>query len=223
MKQQLDYIEKQTNSNPEYCVLWLHGLGADGHDFSDIIPSLNLNPDLGIQFIFPHAPIQPVSLNGGMAMRSWFDFNTLGPYTSVDINELDMIKQALLALIEKKGYSAKNTIIAGFSQGGALALYTGLSHHTPFLGVIGLSTFVPAQQHLAKHLNPDTKKTHLLMAHGKLDPVVPYQLGEASFQALTALGYTIDFQAYMMMHQVVPDELTYIGQWINQRFTESGI
>lgn len=195
-------------------VIWLHGLGADGHDFEEIVPSLGLPDNHAIRFVFPHAPIQAVTINGGMHMRSWFDIRSLDMQNDVDSAGIRVSCHQVYKLIseqEAAGIEPKNIILAGFSQGGLIALHAGLSYDHSLGGIMALSTWCPLVEQFHLH-----REIPILMIHGRQDPVVPFELGAKAQEDLSAKGYQIDWQVYDMQHQVCLQEIEYIGDWLRQ-------
>lgn len=195
-------------------VIWLHGLGADGADFVDIVPSLGLPEAHGIRFVFPHAPVQPVTINGGMAMRSWFDIRSMDILNDVDSAGIRVSCHQVYKLIEQQrdlGISSDKIVIAGFSQGGLIALHAGLSYDHSLAGVMALSTWCPLVEQFYLH-----REMPLFIAHGQQDPVVPFELGVKARDDLTAKGYQIDWHDYPMQHQVCIDEIEAIGAWLRR-------
>lgn len=216
--QTLEFIEITTKSTPTACMIWLHGLGADGHDFVDIVPELNLPSNLGIRFIFPHAPVQPVTLNAGHPMRAWFDIFGLDEFSAQDDAGIRKSQQTINHLIEKiarSGIPKEKIILAGFSQGGALALHCGLRYKHKLAGIIGLSTFLPLADKLKTEKSIANSNTPIFLAHGIQDFIVPLRFGELSRNTLVELGYKITWNAYEMPHSVCPQEIKDIGYWIN--------
>jgi len=205
--------------NPIAHVVWLHGLGADGHDFAGVVSELRLPESLPLRFLFPHAPVRPITINGGMPMRGWYDIITLDPNKLVE-DEASIVSgaQALFEFVSSKALAEKPLVLIGFSQGGALALFTGIMHKIPQLkGVLGLSTYLP----LASLVIEKAKVDHSLpvaMMYGEYDEIVPVDLGHRSRQALVKLGYHVDWHTYPMTHSVCPQELHDIGQWITKLF-----
>ncbi|UQB41978.1 dienelactone hydrolase family protein [Thiomicrospira microaerophila] len=200
-------------------VIWLHGLGADGADFVDIVPSLGLAEEQGIRFIFPHAPVQPVTINGGMAMRSWFDIRSMDILNDVDSAGIRVSCHQVYKLIEQQrdlGISSDKIAIAGFSQGGLIALHAGLSYDHPLAGVMALSTWCPLVEQFYLH-----REMPIFIAHGQQDPVVPFELGAKARDDLTAKGYQVEWQAYPMAHQVCMDEIEAIGAWLRRVLVEA--
>ncbi|MDX1499049.1 MAG: dienelactone hydrolase family protein [Woeseiaceae bacterium] len=214
-----DTVELCTGSgNPAGAVIWLHGLGADGHDFEPIVPELRLDPDLSLRFVFPHAPVRPVTLNGGMPMRAWYDIVSLDRGGPVDRDGIVASKALVEALIERereRGIDSDRIVVAGFSQGGAIALTTALTHRTRLAGLVALSTWLPMPDALAADA-PRSADLPVFMAHGRFDPVVPIALGEASRAAVEAAGFTVDWHEYPMAHGVCPEEVGHIGAWLRQ-------
>jgi len=218
-------IEIETGSNPTGSIIWLHGLGADGHDFEPIVPELNLDGVRSLRFIFPHAPVRSVTINGGMSMRAWYDILTLdrdGPQDDAGI--LDS-HDRLLALIEReceRGIEAKHIVLAGFSQGGAIASFTAVKHPQPLGGLMALSTYVPLHSRLADDLQDtdqsQTRSLPIFMAHGTADPVLPIELGKQSEQFLQQAGFSVDWHEYPMAHGVCPQEIADIRQWLQSVF-----
>ena len=201
-------------------IIWLHGLGADGHDFEPIVPELGLPADAGIRFIFPNAPMMPVTINGGMTMRAWYDVRSanLREYEDENsiVNSSALIQQYLKNEIDS-GIAAGRIILAGFSQGGAIALHTGLRFDQTLAGVLALSTYLPLPQKLEAEADDANQATKIFMGHGAFDPIIPIDQGRTSAERLKAAGYHVDFNEYMMEHAVCLEEIKAIGDWINQQ------
>lgn len=198
-------------------VIWLHGLGADGHDFASIVPELRLPKELALRFVFPHAPSRPVTINNGMKMPAWFDILGLQHGAAIDETGILQASQAVEALITReieRGIASQKIILAGFSQGGTIALQCGLSYSQPLAGILGLSTFLPFTLQLTRHFNAANKNIAIMLAHGTLDPMVPIQLGEMCREHLIRLGYKPSWHTYPMQHQVCVDEIRDIAQWL---------
>lgn len=201
-------------------VIWLHGLGADGHDFEPIVPELQLPSEAGIRFIFPHAPESPVTINGGMRMRAWYDIVEIGPDASEDDEGIEASRAAvedLIAAEKNAGVPADKIILAGFSQGGAITFHTGLRHPERLAGIVGLSTYLPLRDRLDSETTAANKDTPVFMAHGSQDPMVPQELGELSRDLLQANGYNVTWQSYPMQHQVALEEIRDLGAWLSAR------
>lgn len=215
----LESIEIETGANPQHAVIWLHGLGADGHDFAPIVPELGLQDAPTIRFIFPHAPIQPVTINGGMAMRSWYDIYVADLVRHEDesgLRQSQIEVQNLIARENARGIPTENIVLAGFSQGCAMTLQTGLRLPERLAGMLCLSGYLPLAAAVAKERHPANQDTPIFMAHGSMDPVVPLTRAEASRQQLEAMGYQVQWNVYPMPHAVCPEEITAIGQFFKQ-------
>ena len=201
-------------------VIWLHGLGADGHDFEPIVPELQLPDELGVSFIFPNAPFRPVTINGGMNMRAWYDVRS--PNLREQEDEASILVSTALVndYIQHEidsGLQSTDIILAGFSQGGAITLHCGLRFLQPLAGLIALSTYLPFPEQLNK-VNSINQTTPILMAHGVADPVIPLEQGRDSKNTLEQQGYQVEWYEYMMQHAVCPQEIDIIGEWIKSRF-----
>ncbi len=209
--------------NGERAVIWLHGLGASGHDFEPIVPELNLPPDHGIHFVFPHAPNQPVTVNAGVVMPAWYDIIALQADAPEDEAGIKQSEQRILTLIEAeqaRGVKTENIILAGFSQGGVMALYTGLRFKSPLGGVMTLSCYLPLVASLMREAEQGDlapRSLPIFQAHGLHDPVVAYSMGEDSKFYLQQLGYQPEWHSYPMQHSVCEEEIEDIGRWLKQR------
>ena len=195
-------------------VIWLHGLGADGNDFVPIVPELGLGKSHGIKFVFPHATIRPVTINNRYPMRAWYDITGIsrtGPQDTPGIRESAKRIDGLIEAEIAAGIPSKRVVLAGFSQGCAMALHTGLRFHDTLGGIIGLSGYLPVESTLADEAHAANLKTPILIAHGQHDPVVPFSLGLASRDVLRAQGYAVEWLEYSMQHQVVMEEIEAIG------------
>ncbi len=215
----LDYIEEIHGSNPDAAVIWLHGLGADGYDFKPIVRQLNLPSDHAIQFIFPHAPVQPVTINQGLEVNAWYDIFELSLEAKEDHAGIISSMNAIESLIQSKcaHIDPDRIILAGFSQGGALALHTLLHGKMTFGGVIALSSYLPLRN-LAPEANKDrVQQQELFMAHGTLDEVLPHEIGELAKNILLALGAKIDWHSYSMSHEVCGQQIQEIRNWILEK------
>ncbi|MDC9727780.1 MAG: alpha/beta hydrolase fold domain-containing protein [Methyloprofundus sp.] len=218
IKTPLSCVEIPAASTPIYSIIWLHGLGADGHDFESIAPELKLQQEQHIHFIFPNAPIQPVTINGGMEMRSWYDILAADLEREVAIDDIYQSAQAVTQLIEQeieKGIKAENILLAGFSQGGVIALHAGLRFPKKLAGIIALSTYLPTIEQLKSERSINNNNTPIFMAHGSMDPVVMSQAAKKSFTQLKELSYPISWHEYPMQHSVCLEEITDIAAFIN--------
>ncbi|MCF6299602.1 MAG: alpha/beta hydrolase [Proteobacteria bacterium] len=205
----LESITKQTATNPKMVVIWLHGLGADGHDFESVVPQFAI-PDLPIKFVFPHAPIQPVTINGGMKMRSWYDIKMLDIGKQADEAGIRQSEKLVLELIEHQiglGFKSEQIVLAGFSQGGAIALHTSTRMNKKLAGVVALSCYLPMPEKLESEKSTANQNTPFFMGHGSFDPVVPFQLGLESKQHLEKQSFQVQWHEYPLQHGVSMDEL----------------
>ncbi|MCY4050359.1 MAG: carboxylesterase [Gammaproteobacteria bacterium] len=222
----LECIEKQTGPNPKHAIIWLHGLGADGNDFVPIVPELNLDHNYPVRFIFPHAPHRSITVNGGMVMRGWYDIVGL-PILGESGFEEDRsgmvesqhIVNELISKQNNQGIPTSNIILAGFSQGGAVALYTGLRMNERLAGIIALSTYLPFGSMLEKEQNPANSNTSIFYAHGVMDPVINISAAMLSRNILQGLSYEVEWKTYPIPHSVHPEEILSIGQFINKSFS----
>lgn len=207
-------------SVPTTCsVIWLHGLGADGYDFVDLIPQLKLPENAGVRFVFPHAPVRPVTINAGYPMRAWFDIIELSFPGRQDDAGIRAAEQQITKLIQQEeqlGIPTEKIVLAGFSQGGALALHAGLRYPKKLAGLLGLSTYLPVHQSLTAEKHDVNQHTPIMLAHGTQDPIVPLQFGELTRQLLVQLGYSVTWHAYPMQHEVCWQEINDISQWLQE-------
>jgi phospholipase/carboxylesterase len=214
MAQILDAIEIETAKNPSASVIWMHGLGADGSDFAPIVPALHLSR--AIRFVFPHAPIQPVTINAGMRMRAWYDISD-GAIRREDedgVRASQKLIEALMAREKERGVAANRLVLAGFSQGGAIALQTGLRHTERIAGIMALSTYLPIADKLPAEAGRPNRDVPIFMAHGSYDPVIPLARAEQSRGILQSLGYPVEWREYAMPHSVCPEEVADVGAWL---------
>jgi phospholipase/carboxylesterase len=214
MAQILDAIEIETAKNPSASVIWMHGLGADGNDFAPIVPAQHLTG--AIRFVFPHAPIQPVTINGGMRMRAWYDISD-GAIRREDedgVRASQKLIEALMAREKERGVAANRLVLAGFSQGGAIALQTGLRHTERIAGIMALSTYLPIADKLPAEAGRPNRDVPIFMAHGSYDPVIPLARAEQSRGTLQSLGYPVEWREYAMPHSVCPEEVADVGAWL---------
>ena len=210
----LETIELQPDGGSAGTVIWLHGLGADGHDFEPIVPMLGLG--VGVRFVFPHAPVRPVTINGGMEMRAWYDIDPRSPLSgSDDIRASgDAIEELVLAE-EGRGVPRSRIVLAGFSQGGVVALHLALRSETRFAGVMALSTYVHDHENLADLISFASIDTPIFIAHGQMDPMIPITRAITSREALVGLGYDVEWHEYGMGHEVCPEEIADIARWLD--------
>ena len=211
----LDSIEITTgDSPPQLSVLWLHGLGADGHDFEPIVPELELPRP--VRFIFPHAPVRPVTINNGMRMRAWYDIFQFGggPEDEAGIRASEVLLNELISQQKKKGIAASKIVLAGFSQGGAIVLQTGLRHAERLGGIMALSTYLPLAAKLDQEKSQNNQDLPIFMAHGSYDDIIPLRRAEQSRDLLVKGGYQVDWRTYPMPHSVCPEELGHISEFL---------
>ena len=207
-------------SSATSCVIWLHGLGDSGAGFAPVVPALNLPKNHAIRFVFPHAPEQAVTINNGQVMRSWYDIKSMDLHNRADINGVESSEKLVHELINEQlanGIAANKIILAGFSQGGVLSLFTGLRFDKPLAGIMALSCYLPNADKLPTQLNEANNSTPILQHHGKQDNVVPYGAGEVAYNLLLANGYKTQWQSYHMAHSVLPEQLADISVWISER------
>ncbi len=217
-----EHVVLDPSTPADATVIWLHGLGADGFDFVPIVNELRLPPTLAVRFIFPHARPRPVTINNGFVMRAWYDITSLGSDRIEDeacIRESAGVLRRYIEEQNAKGIASERIVIAGFSQGGAIALHTGLRHPQRLAGVMALSTYLPLQQTVAAEAAAANRDMPILMCHGLRDGMVPATLGKAARDMLQGLGYTIEWQAYPMEHQVCMEEVLDISKWLQARLT----
>lgn len=214
----LEYIEVETGSQPDAAVIWLHGLGASGDDFVPVVPELDLPSDLAIRFIFPHAPMLPVTINGGMVMRAWYDILEMSIERKVDQVQLESSARATLDLVEAQidsGIASQRIILAGFSQGGAVAYEAALSCPHKLAGLMALSTYFATQETIQP--NPANANLSIAVYHGIYDPVVPEELGQQACEKLRAMGYSPEYWTYPMEHSVCPAQILEMSEYIQGR------
>lgn len=216
----LEAVEIETGGNPAVSIIWMHGLGADGNDFVPVVNELDLSGTPAVRFIFPHAPLRAVTINNGYVMRAWYDVSPddlAGNTRRADERGVRESQAQIETLIEReaaRGIPASHVILAGFSQGGAIALQTGLRHERPLAGIMALSTYLPLADSFAGEAAPANRATPIFMAHGTFDPVVPYAMGAGSMTFLTGLGYRMEWHDYPMQHSVCIEEIRDIGNWL---------
>lgn len=217
----LETVEQQTRARPSWSILWLHGLGANGHDFTPIVPELVRADWPAIRFVFPHAKVRPVSINGGVPMRAWYDISSQSIEQRADeVGLRDSIAEvdALISRERDRGIPPERVILIGFSQGGAVALGTGLRREAGVAGIASLSAYLPLATQTATEITAAGRTTPVFLGHGAQDPVVPQSLGTRSRTALEALGVVVEWHSYPMAHSVCADEIRELGDWITVRF-----
>jgi len=215
-----DAVTLNPNAPATSAVIWLHGLGADGFDFVPIVNELRLPPSLSTRFIFPHATPRPVTINNGFVMRAWYDIMGFGPERAEDdagIRESDGVVRKYIEQLIAQGIAANKIVIAGFSQGGAIALQTGLRYPQRLAGIMALSTYLPLRGAVAKEAAAANRDIPILMCHGLNDPVVSLKMGETSRDVLQGLGYPIEWRSYPMEHSVCMEEVLDISRWLQAR------
>lgn len=221
MSDHLPAIEIETAPAPTFSVIWLHGLGADGSDFAPIVPELGLPPSPGLRFVFPHAPLLPVTCNGGYVMPAWYDIASLDEAgRQVDEAGIRSACRSIRQLITRenqRGIPAYRIVLAGFSQGGAIAYTTGLTHAEPLAGIIALSTYIPAPRLLAEGRSPANQETPIFAAHGTEDDVVPLALGLQAQDILRSYRAPVEWHTYAMGHTLCQEEIEAIGRWLAAR------
>lgn len=217
----LPAIELETGARPTHTILWMHGLGADGNDFVPIVEELALPPNLHIRFVFPHAPMRPVSINRGLVMRAWHDYDVVDPDSGLreDMASLRDSQREIEALIDRekhRGIKPGNIVLAGFSQGGAMALQTGLRYPEKLAAIMALSCYLPASQTLAAEAHRANSGISIFMAHGSADNIVPMTLAAAAKRQLRESGYAVEWYEYPMAHSVCADEIADISDWLKR-------
>jgi len=215
----LETVEVQTGPDPAATVIWLHGLGADGHDFEPIVPHLRRAGEPALRFVFPHAPPRPVTLNNGYTMRAWYDIIGIDRHSRQDEAGIRDSAAALAALLErenKRGSATHRIVLAGFSQGGAIALYTGTRLAARLAGIMALSSYMVLASTFDAERTPQSLSTPIFLAHGSADMMVDPQLGEESRRRLDGAGYAVEWHTYPMGHEVCPEEIAAIADWLRR-------
>jgi phospholipase/carboxylesterase len=215
----LQTLELETGASPKAAVIWLHGLGADGHDFEPIVPELDLPDTLAVRFVFPHAPMQAVTINGGAVMRAWYDVYALEGQRREDetgVRASQARVEELIAREKARGVPAGRLVLAGFSQGGAIALQTGLRHGERVAGIMALSTYLPVASTLAAEASPANRAVPIFMAHGRDDALIPIERAMMSRRQLEAAGYAIEWHEYPMAHAVCIEEIADVSAWLQR-------
>jgi phospholipase/carboxylesterase len=218
----LETIEEETGPDPRWSVLWLHGLGADGHDFVPLVPELAHAGWPSVRFVFPHAPVRAVTINAGMRMRAWYDIRDFDLANRADAEGVAVSTAQVGALLDReraRGIPPERTFLAGFSQGGAIALACALKRTTPLAGIVALSTYIPMSHDAARAAaTAEARRQPVFLAHGEADPVVPVQAGRASAQTLQDIGFDVTWRSYPMPHSVCPEEVRDLRDWFDRRF-----
>jgi phospholipase/carboxylesterase len=215
--QVLDAVEINPPGTPNACIIWLHGLGANGHDFEPLVPQLAIVREYGVRVVLPHAPRRSVTINGGMLMPAWYDILAPDFRHGVDAAGIRQSEQQLQALIGREiaaGITPRRIILAGFSQGGAIVMHTGLRYPQPLGGILALSTYLPLGESLATEATAANTQVPLMMAHGTADPVVPLALAEQSRDLLRERGYAVEWHSYPMQHAVCAEEILDVRAWL---------
>jgi phospholipase/carboxylesterase len=215
----LTSIVIKTGDQPTHSIIWLHGLGSDGNDFVPIVEKLNLQSDLHTRFVFPHAPLQPVSINNGAVMRAWYDIPGQNLNSNEDAAGIKISQSAVEKLISREkqiGIKSENIVLAGFSQGGAIALHTGLRYPDKLAGILVLSSYLPLADMLVTEAHQSNSSAPIFMAHGHKDTVISPDLAISSKQKLLELGYGVNWNMYQMEHSVCKDEISDISKWLKK-------
>ncbi len=215
----LTTVEIEPTGAARSSVIWMHGLGADAHDFEPIVPELRLPPALGIRFVFPNAPVRPVTVNNGMRMRAWYDVLTIDLPRREDPDGVYASERAIVQLLERerqRGIPADRIVLAGFSQGGAMALHTALRYPDRLAGILALSCYIPLADRLSAERRPANQPTPIFMAHGDYDAVIPMRYGQMGKELLEKLGYHVQWRDYGMGHEVCWEEIRDIADWLER-------
>jgi phospholipase/carboxylesterase len=216
----LETVTVETGPDPEFTIIWMHGLGADGHDFEPLVPELVERNMPALRFVFPHAPVRPVTINNGYAMRAWYDIIGIDRRSAEDFAGMHASAAAITALIRNendRGIATSRIALAGFSQGGAMALHTGTRHPEKLAGIIALSCYLPLTREFDAHRSAANQATPIFMAHGAQDPVVPWPLGDESRRLLESAGYRVEWHTYPMPHSLCEPEVADLRRWLAAR------
>ncbi|TAK90015.1 MAG: carboxylesterase [Burkholderiaceae bacterium] len=219
MTTELECVELQSRATPQASIIWLHGLGADGHDFVPIVRELDLEKILPLRFVFPHAPVIPVTINSGYPMRAWYDIRTPDFAQREDEAGVRASQAAIEQLIQReneRGIPSERIVLAGFSQGGAITLHTGLRYPHKLAGLLALSTYLPVHEAVASERHSANQDTPIFMAHGTQDTIVQFAWGQQTRARLEEMGYRVEWHEYPMQHSVCADEVNDIGQWLQR-------
>lgn len=219
----LPAVEIAPQGEHKATIIWLHGLGDSGNGFSPIAPELQLDPSLGVKFIFPHAPVRPVTINNGMEMRAWYDIKTLDMGSRADVEGVLESSDSIEHIIENEiasGIDSRKIMLIGFSQGGVIALHLGTRYNKPLAGIVALSTYMCEPDSLANQKHAANQNTPILCCHGQQDEVVPMLLGKTAFNVLNSNGYNVSWKEYIMQHNVCMPEIKDIAKFINEQLTQ---
>ncbi len=213
----LEHLVFETGDDPQWSVIWLHGLGADGHDFAPVAPEFGFGDAPAVRFLFPHAPVRPITINGGMEMRGWYDVRGMAFDRQEDREGLEDSARHVGRLIARenaRGIPSSRIILAGFSQGGAVSLFAGLRYPESLAGIVALSTYLPLAENAAAERHEANAAIPIFMAHGNADPVIPLALAERSHALLVEMGYTVEWHTYPMPHSVNMEEIGHIAVFL---------
>ena len=219
MSDLLDALEIETAPNPDAAVVWMHGLGADGHDFEPIVPELGLPARPGIRFVFPHAPLRPVTINQGHVMRAWYDIRALAGVRREDEAGVRQSARQIEALLERerqRGIAPRRLVLAGFSQGGAMALHVALRYPERLAGILALSCYLPLASTVATEASPANRGVPIFWAHGLHDPMLPLAMAEQGREQVGSLGYRIEWHQYPIPHSVSAEEIADVARWLGR-------
>ncbi|WP_018984261.1 alpha/beta hydrolase [Salinimonas chungwhensis] len=216
----ISHVEVNSGDNPQACVIWMHGLGDSGHGFTPIVPELKLPNSLPVKFLFPHAPVRPVTINNNMEMPAWYDIKSLDFNSRADLTGVEesaqQIKQLFDAQVEA-GFSPDKIVLAGFSQGGVIAYHLGLRMEQPIAGILALSTYMCEPGLITEQASDANRNVPVFVAHGEQDPVVPIMLGEMAVNTLKENGYQPQWRTYNMQHNVCLEEVEHVSAWLQER------
>lgn len=216
---ELETVEVETGPEPDASVIWMHGLGADARDFEPAVPMLQFATGPGVRFVFPNAPVRPVTVNGGMKMRAWYDLvsmDRVGPEDEAGIRASGADIEALILREHERGIAADRIVLAGFSMGGAMALFTALCYREKLAGVVALSTYVPIADVVAAEASATNHGIPVFMAHGQVDDVVPFNFARSSRKRLHEMGYDVEWHEYPIAHSVIPEELQHVKAFLQR-------
>jgi phospholipase/carboxylesterase len=219
----LECVEINSGENPVYSVIWLHGLGADGHDFEPIVPFLGLPPEIPVRFVFPHAMMRPITINGGAVMRAWYDIIEISDSRGQDEagikHSADQVRE-LIKRENERGIDTSNIVLAGFSQGGAMALHVALRYPEKLAGIMAMSAYLLFPERLQAQQDAANESTPVFVGHGTQDPVVPFAMGQAIRSVLEGSSRPVEWHSYSIPHSVSQEEIADVGRWLRGRFTE---